>query len=249
MLIGGGLIASAFRSRYADDPRITIYCAGVSNSLEADHREFMREESLLASELEKSRGRSRFVYFGTCSAAAPPALHTPYIRHKLAMEARIREHPDHVIFRLPQVAGFSPNPHTLLNHLFRKIRLGEPFELWLGSHPNIIDGEDAFRLCSKILDQTAIANQIINIANPRSCDILTLVELISDICGRSPMYTPVDKGYALEIDVTVMAAFLAELQISFDEDYLRRTLKKYYSQPATAAAFLPAGTRLIARTE
>lgn len=58
------------------------------------------------------------------------------------MEALVTHHPRHLILRLPQVAGRTPNPHTLLNYLYARISRGESFRLWRNARCNIIDVDD-----------------------------------------------------------------------------------------------------------
>ena len=96
-----------------------------------------------------------FVYFGTCSVADPEVRHTAYVQHKLAMEQMVSAHSRNLILRLPQVAGKTPNPHTLLNFLYGRIARSESFNLWSKARRNIID----------VADVTAIAEQLIMV-NP-----------------------------------------------------------------------------------
>lgn len=47
MIVGNGLVASAFLPYFAEDPEIMIFASGVSNSRETRKEEFVREEKLL----------------------------------------------------------------------------------------------------------------------------------------------------------------------------------------------------------
>jgi len=138
MIIGSGLIAHAFRTAYAQREDVCLYAAGVSNSACRDPHEFARERERLTAALNKSQAIDCFVYFGTCSVADPEVQDTDYVRHKLAMEELVAAHPRHLILRLPQVAGTTPNPHTLLNYLYAHIARSEAFQLWLDARRNII---------------------------------------------------------------------------------------------------------------
>ena len=47
MIVGHGLLARAFEPRYGDDPRVTIFASGVSNSRESVPAAFERERAML----------------------------------------------------------------------------------------------------------------------------------------------------------------------------------------------------------
>jgi len=155
MLIGSGLLAHAFSRAFLRREDVCIYAAGVSNSSCTDIHEFARERQRLGDALRQAMHVDVFVYFGTCSVADPEVRHTAYVQHKLAMEQMVSAHSRNLILRLPQVAGKTPNPHTLLNFLYGRIARSESFNLWSKARRNIID----------VADVTAIAEQLIMV-NP-----------------------------------------------------------------------------------
>jgi nucleoside-diphosphate-sugar epimerase len=119
MIVGNGLIAKAFYDNYANRDDVLIFASGVSNSSNIDPKEFIREKTLLKSFLTE---RKKIVYFSTCSIEDPSLENSPYILHKLEMEELVKGVNDYLIFRLPQLAGKTDNPNTLLNFLYRKIK-------------------------------------------------------------------------------------------------------------------------------
>jgi len=151
MLIGSGLLAHAFSRAFLRREDVCIYAAGVSNSSCTDIHEFAHERQRLGDALRQAMHVDVFVYFGTCSVADPEVRHTAYVQHKLAMEQMVSAHSRNLILRLPQVAGKTPNPHTLLNFLYGRIARSESFNLWSKARRNIID----------VADVTAIAEQLI----------------------------------------------------------------------------------------
>lgn len=152
MLIGSGLLAKTFTNNFSQRDDICIYAAGVSNSNCSDEREFARERQLLNETLQtKASQVDAFVYFGTCSVGDPETQNTPYVQHKLEMEELVATHPRHLVLRLPQIVGRTPNPHTLLNFPYARISRSEAFNLWMRAKRNIID----------IADVEAIAAQLI----------------------------------------------------------------------------------------
>ncbi|UWX04318.1 hypothetical protein H1235_03550 [Pseudoxanthomonas sp. NC8] len=97
MIVGQGLLARAFASRYAADPDVIIFASGVSNSLATAAEGFERERAMLVPLLDAG---TRLVYFGSCASTPENAASTPYMRHKRAMEELVAASPN----------GLSPAP-------------------------------------------------------------------------------------------------------------------------------------------
>ncbi|MFV0217909.1 hypothetical protein OBJ92_12895 [Empedobacter falsenii] len=74
MIIGKGLIASAFENRDRED--VVFFASGVSNSLETDVRQFLREENLIRTTIQQYPTQT-FVYFSTCSMYVVKINETP----------------------------------------------------------------------------------------------------------------------------------------------------------------------------
>lgn len=231
MIIGSGLIARAFAPWLRQRGDVCVYAAGVSNSSGTDAAEFARERARLTTALEAQRDAEAFVYFGTCSVGDAELQHTPYVQHKLAMEALVWQHPRPLIFRLPQVAGHTPNPHTLLNFLYARIARSEAFTVWQHAYRNIIDVSDVVILARCWIDNPAARRQIVNLANPHCLPMLDIVRAMAQVVGKPAIYHCEARGYHYPIDVSAMLPFIAETGIDFEHDYLLRVLRKYY-EPA-----------------
>lgn len=230
-LIGSGLLAQAFAPTFSQHENVCIYAAGVSNSACADTREFVRERQRLAEALRLSAHADAFVYFGTCSAADPEAYNTPYVQHKLAMEQLVAAHPRYLILRLPQVAGKTPNPHTLLNYLYARISRSETFCLWRNARRNIIDVEDAVAVANLLINDPAVRNTILNIANTASHRMEDIVGAMEKAVGKRAVYEIAERGSGYSIDTRAILPLLDEAGVKFDENYLERVLYKYYGKP------------------
>lgn len=122
MIVGNGLLASAFSPEWVSTHNAVLFASGVSNSHESQPEAFQREADLLSSHLERCSGA--FIYFSTCSISDPDRAASFYAKHKLAMERRVAQHPEHLILRLPQVVGRTSNPNTLTNFLVDKLKSG-----------------------------------------------------------------------------------------------------------------------------
>ena len=227
MIVGSGLLARTFRDAVERRRDVIIYAAGVSNSQCSDAREFGREQSLLERSLAAA-GRSQcFVYFSTCSIGDPESIEMPYVQHKLRMEQIVRTHANHLILRLPQVAGRTPNPHTLLNYLYARIARGERFSIWRRARRNVIDCDDLSRICLALVDH-GLRGDTVNIANTRDYRIVDIVQTMERVCRGHAVYDVIDSGGTYSIDVSRLLPYIDALGICFDDDYLECVLRKYY---------------------
>lgn len=230
MIIGSGLLARAFTEKFLHRSDVCIYAAGVSNSGCTNSFEFIRERERLVVALQSTTMVDAFVYFGTCSVADSEVQHTQYVQHKLAMEQLVTQHPRHMILRLPQVAGHTPNPHTLLNFLYARIARSEAFKVWRNACRNIIDVDDVATLAGLLIDDKVMRRCILNLANPCSYLMPEIVSEMEQVVGKRAIYDLVEQGRHYAIDVTAIHPVLALSTIRFDEHYLNQVLSKYYEK-------------------
>lgn len=230
MLIGSGLLAQAFAPTFSRRDDVCIYAAGVSNSSCADPREFMRERQRLVDALQQARHVDAFVYFGTCSVADPEASDMPYVRHKLAMERLVAAHPRHMILRLPQVSGKTPNPHTLLNYLYARISRSEAFCLWHNARRNIIDIDDVVAIAGLLIADSAMRNITLNIANPVNYPMADIVRAMEKAVGKRALYETLERGSGYPVDIRAIRPILDAAGVKFGSGYLERVIGKYYGK-------------------
>ncbi len=216
-VIGDGMIGRACRLCFPDDPYITFYAAGVSNSSAVDVRDFQRERERLEASIQPGR---TLIYFGTTSASGQDT-DLPYVAHKLAMEQLVQATPSWLILRLPNVAGRTSNPHTLLNFLYARISRSERFVLQSMARRNIIDVGDVARIAEWLLNSGA-RNEIVNVATPWDYTMRVIVAEFEYLAGKKAVMDISDSGTAQTIDTARIAGF------EFGRNYLRRTLTRYY---------------------
>jgi len=227
-IIGSGLIASAFKAHPLDLDNISIYAAGVSNSTCSDPREFKRESSRLIHALKAAECSDAFVYFSTCSVEDQTVQASPYVKHKKAMESEVAEHKNYVIVRLPQLAGKSPNPHTLLNYLYARVSRSERFTVWARATRNIIDIDDVVPIVKHLLHDEHARRKIINVASPVSYPIRDIVTAMETVVGKEAIIDLIDKGVPYVIDTSTIYGICRDLDLMFDKGYLERVIRKYY---------------------
>ena len=229
MIIGNGLLAKTFAAAFSENRNMCVYASGVSNSRCIDSREFEREHIQLSMALDGYKKVEVFMYFGTCSVADPDAINTPYVQHKLAMERLVMAHPGHLIFRLPQIAANTGNPHTLLNTLHRHLVTGEEFTMWRNAYRNIIDIEDVLAIGMRYVADPPQLKRCINIANPSCYPIGDIVAAMERAMGAKMNLRVVERGAHYPIDVAPMLSSGYALHCQFGAEYLDRVIAKYYA--------------------
>jgi nucleoside-diphosphate-sugar epimerase len=228
MIVGRGLLASAFAPIARERPGLVVHAAGVSNSACEDAREFARERLAVEGTLAAASSADCMIYFSTCSVSDPASRDTGYVRHKLAMESLVRTHARHLILRLPQVAGRTPNPHTLLNYLYARVVRGERFAVWGRARRNVIDCDDVATIARAAIDE-GIHGATLDVASPQDHSLPEIVATLERVTHGHAVYDLVDRGAAYPIDVAPIAPLVAATGVRFDEGYLERVLRKYYA--------------------
>jgi nucleoside-diphosphate-sugar epimerase len=228
MIVGSGLLARAFGPAYAGRSDICVYAAGVSNSSCDDAHEFLRERQRVGDALSEYRHVDAFVYFGTCSAYDSEISNTRYVQHKLAMEDMVRAHSRHTVLRLPQIAGKTPNPHTLLNYLYARITRSEAFNVWGRAKRNIIDVDDVVPVAQQLIADDAVRNVTVNIANSVNYSMAEIVDAMARVVGKRAIFEVMDRGSDYFIETGAMQSALAKSGVKFGENYLSKVIAKYY---------------------
>lgn len=238
MIVGDGLVASAFAEFQSDD-NIVIFASGVSNSKETDPAAFGREVDVLNACIEQHGGK-RLVYFSTCSVTDPSLSRSPYILHKLAIEEIVRSRVKHyVIFRVSNIVGGTSNPHTVLNYLVRCIASGDEFHLWERAERNFIDIDDVRKIVSSALREDVFENEIVNVANPKNTRIADVVGTIEEFLEKKAVCTREPSGGSPEIDISAITAIISSNKIDFSDDYVQNLLAKYYGNFKHAGTAAP----------
>ena len=227
MVIGNGMIANRF-DNYRQDKDVIIFASGVSNSRETKKENFDRELTLLENVIKENPG-TRLVYYSTCSVADEEREQSPYILHKKNIEQFvISEVKNYHIFRVPNVAGLSNNPYTLLNFLIFNILGKKPVTIWKNAERNIIGIDDLHSLANYIIKENFFKNSIINLANPFNYSMIEILEAVETHLQKKAIATYEEKGTKQFIDISNISKLIQDLSINFNDEYLSRLLNKYY---------------------
>lgn len=226
MIVGNGLLASAFDRRALKPLGVTVFASGVSNSSEIDASAFSRERTLLTQTIA-AKPVGRLVYFSTCSVTDPDRSDTPYATHKRDMEALVASRPGHIILRLPQVVGRTDNPHTLTNFLADRIRRGLPLEVWSRATRCLIDVDTVAALTTCLLQTDAVDIRN-DLTPPESFTMTELVGMMEQVLGTCAIVRVVEKGDAAVTDPSLALALAPLADEDLGPGYTLRTLHKYY---------------------
>jgi len=226
MIIGNGLLARAFLNFYANDPNILVFASGVSNSREQNEAEFSREKIMLQKACKQGK---KLIYFSTCSVHDAELTNSPYVQHKLAMEELVSQLSHFAIFRLPQVVGHTPNPHTLTNYLHHQIQTGKQFHIWRNARRNLIDVDDVAKIAVWLINHHHTDDIIMNIACPFSITIPDLVKIFEQIIGVTAHCDIVDAGGKYSIDAQLANSVALQAGVCFDDVYIQHLIRKYYA--------------------
>tara|TARA_B110000003_G_scaffold129188_1_gene131236 strand:+ start:84 stop:785 length:702 start_codon:yes stop_codon:yes gene_type:complete len=228
MVVGNGMVASKF-IHYSERNDVIIFASGVSNSKLAIKTEFEREKKLLHKILLNNTAK-KLIYFSTFNLYDPVEKTSPYCLHKSGMEEFISINvPNYNIFRLGHVAGASAKEYTILSFLFNSIKNGSLFKLWKYASRNIIDIDDVSKICTYIIDNNLYENKVTNICNSYNSSIIELVIILEKVLSKKANYKIVEAGESPNFDNTKIRLISKELGISFDKNYVKDVILKYYS--------------------
>jgi nucleoside-diphosphate-sugar epimerase len=223
MVIGNGLIASAFKN-YEKYDDIIIFASGVSNSHETYSAAFLREKILLERTLRKNKDRL-IVYFS--SAGMFDETKNLYLMHKYAMEHIIMDSGNHyIILRLPQVIGDGGNPNTLVNFIVNKIKKDEIIDVYENAYRSIVDVEHIERIIYTLhtIEHNYGRYNLHQIERIRVAD---LVNLIGIQLGIVPKINYIPSQIDIELKNSIIFTPLLKYLKIKDKSYTQMTIQKY----------------------
>lgn len=197
MVLGSGLIARAFE-HLRGDGRVLLFACGVSNSTTAVEADYARERDLL---MAQERDTARLVYFSTCSLFDPLLGNAGYIRHKLRMEDLIRDRfPDHLILRLPNVVGHTPNPHTLCNHIRNCILAGHTLAVQTKACRYMMGADLVAEGCTPLITAAKLRENTVNVCLDQPVPVPELVGAMEQLLHAKAKVQEVDSGSCYAVD-------------------------------------------------
>lgn len=245
-IIGHGFLAGHLRGIAGAHPDVVVIAAGVSAASWTSAEQFDREAALLASVLDRCRETGeRLVFFSTASTGMygapggcgredePVEPRTPYGRHKLGLEQRIRESTvDHLVLRLAHVAGPDQPPHQLLPSLASQVLAGE-VRLHRGARRDVIDVADVVAVVDRLLT-AAVSRAVVNVATGYAVPVEDLVTGIEARLGTRARRIVVDTppmNHLVSIG-KLRRLVPAVAAMGFGPHYYEHVLDRYVPAPA-----------------
>lgn len=227
MVVGNGMIAKAFK-QYVDDNNVIIFASGVSNSKEMDDSKFEREFELLKS--FKDLTDKKLVYFSTCSIFDKSLTKSKYIAHKILIEEFIQNNfSQYIIFRLPNVIGYTTNNNTSFNFFKNSILRELEINIQEGATRYIIDIDDLSNMLPSIISSSEYKSNIINVCFDNKTTVLSIVVMIEMILMTYTTKSFSEGGSDYDIDNNEFIQIITKNEYELDINYNFNTLQKYLS--------------------
>lgn len=225
MIIGNGLIASLFKDYKKND--CVFFASGVSNSLETDKKQFIREENLILETIKRYSDHL-FIYFSTCSIYDSQKKDSPYVLHKLKMEQLIKNSMDKwLILRVSNAVGNGGNPHLLINYLVRSVKNNEIINVHTKATRNLIDTADIKAICLNLIEDHT-ENHILNIAYLSNYSIIEIIEIMEEYFSKKIEVNLVKSGIGYDINIAEIENYFYANHLENKKNYLINMLDKYY---------------------
>lgn len=226
MIIGNGLVASLFKDSDLED--VIFFASGVSNSLETDPAQFLREKRLILKTIEEHPHKT-FIYFSTCSIYDSSKTESPYVLHKLEMEQLVSHNcPQYLILRLSNVVGKGGNPNLLMNYLIRSVDNGDLINVHTKATRNLIDAEDVKNITQHLIKEKKL-NRMINMGYLENYSIIEILEIIEHTLQKKLNLNLIKAGAGYEIALqNVITDYFYQNHLQHKEKYLSDIISKYY---------------------
>ena len=224
MIIGKGLIASAFELTKENYLDYIIFASGVSSSRENNDDEYNREKELIIETIKQNKG-FKFIYFSSISVNV-----NKYFEHKLKMENIIKEYTsNYIIFRIPQVVGRIGNPNNLVNHIKNCILNGN--EIMTNNYVEraLLDVEDLVMIVNYCKDKTI--GETLNLSGIEKIKVYDLCNLIGELLNKKPIIKIVDNidynNWVIDNSELINEAIIGFNKSNYNLNILKKYLHDY----------------------
>ena len=230
-IIGNGFLAKKFKKHnsFFKEKNYFIYLAGVSNSSEKNSNNFKRDFNRIKLFIKKIKN-SKLIYVSSCSIFDPNRRNSLYLKNKIKIEKYIKKKINNfLIIRLPEIVGKSKNKNTLTNFFYSKIKNNNKFILYANAKRNLLDINDAIKLVLYFL-QSDIKEKFLNISNLKFTNSLEIIKTFERLLKKKANYIISNKKHKpWKINTFINKNILKKNKIIIKNNYLFKTLKKYYS--------------------
>lgn len=222
ILIGNGFIGQKFKKniKLIKAKNITIYTAGVSNSLEKDKKEFQKEISRFKNIIKLNK--NKLIYISTNSILDIQRSKSMYVKNKIYIESIIKKKfSKYLIIRFPEIVGHSKNENTLTNFFYKKIVNNLFFYVYKNTKRNLIDIDDAIKMSIQLINNQTKNKKIVNILNKKYLTPETIVKEFENLLMKKANFK------FIEIN-SFQKKSKNNFYLNTSKNYLKKILIKYY---------------------
>jgi nucleoside-diphosphate-sugar epimerase len=224
MIIGNGLIATAFKCSGLNHNDLIIFASGVAKSKENRVDEYDREYTLLKKHINKHK----LIYFSSCSIIANSD--TEYSIHKRNIEEYIQTWcKDYLILRLPNIVGISNNKNQLLNYFYHSLVNQELVILNTDCVRHLVDVEDLPKIV-QVLNEQKVKSEVINIAFDNGISVDKIVGILETVVGlKFKKIKKYQGGNDYSVDTTETKKYIKDTDQynTIPENIIKKYYKKY----------------------
>lgn len=231
-IIGSGFIAKSFKgyNNFFKKNKCILYAAGVSNS-KSNNLTLFKKDFLRLKKITTVSNNLKLIYISSCSIKDPLRKNSIYLQTKIENEILIKKNiKNYLIIRLPEIIGKNKNKNTLVNFFYYKILNNKIFNLYTQTKRNFIHIDDIISILIEIVSKK-ITNKTINIASSKMTEVETIVKIFEELLNkRSKIIYKKKKFINYNINIKDIKKLKNFKKINFDQNYLKKNLKKYVNE-------------------
>jgi nucleoside-diphosphate-sugar epimerase len=152
------------------------------------------------------------------------------VKNKIQIERLIKKKfKNYIILRLPQIIGKSKNKNTLINYFYFNIKNNKPLVLIKNFKRNVLDIDDILKLLKIIVYSKRTKNKVIILSNKYSVQPIDIVKIFEKKMNKIVNYKfKKIKKQIWPLYYQKNAHYFKKAKITFDRNYLLKTINKYY---------------------
>lgn len=230
-IIGNGFIGKNLNKIKKDliKTNYIIYAAGISHSKTKSKKSLNRELNLFKI-FSKNNFSKKVIYISTADVTNNVLNKSLYVKNKIQIEKLIKKKfKNYIILRLPQIIGKSKNKNTLINYFYFYIKNNKPLVLIKNFKRNVLDIDDILKLLKIIVYSKKTKNKVIILSNKYSVEPIDIVKIFEKKLNKIVNFKfKKIKKQIWPLYYQKNAHYFRKAKITFDRNYLLKTINKYY---------------------
>jgi nucleoside-diphosphate-sugar epimerase len=230
-IIGDGFIGKSLYKIKKDliKTNYIIYAAGISHSKTKSKRNLNKELSSFKIFLKNNLSK-KVIYISTADVTNSISNKSLYVKNKIKIEKLIKKRlKNYIILRLPQIIGKSKNKNTLVNYFYFNIKNNKPLVLIKNFKRNVLDIADILKLIKIIVYSKKTKNKVIILSNKYSVQPIDIVKIFEKKLNKIVNFKfKKIKKQIWPLYYQKNAHYFRKAKITFDRNYLLKTINKYY---------------------